>query len=92
MEEREFQKKIEYTKFMLEEYRTLRTEIINKQSILNNITNFSFAIIGVNLAAITNILVNKTNNNGDEFIMMATAIIIPLICAFAIIQYYLEFI
>lgn len=93
MEEREFQKKIEYTKIMLEEYRTLRSEIINKQSILNNITNFSFAIIGVNLAAITNILVKQQNNkNGDDFIIMATAIIIPLICGFAIIQYYLEFI
>lgn len=92
MENLEFQRKIEYAKIMLEEYRTLRSEIINKQSILNNITNFSFAIIGVNLAAITNILVKQQDNNGDEFIIMSTAIIIPLICGFAIIQYYLEFI
>ncbi|MBN3896656.1 MAG: hypothetical protein HWQ41_15725 [Nostoc sp. NOS(2021)] len=93
MQDPELEKKIEYTKIMLEEYRTLRSEIINKQSLINNIVNFSFAIIGANLVSIANVVVKqKTNNECEEFIVIATALFIPFICGFAIIQYYLEFI
>lgn len=92
MEEGDFKKNIEYIKIMLEEYKSLRSEIINKQSLLNNIVNFSFAIIGATLVSIANVVVKQEKNNGCEFIVIATAIIIPFMCGFAVIQYYLEFI
>ncbi|MDZ8030156.1 hypothetical protein [Nostoc sp. DedSLP04] len=91
MQDSELEKKIEYAKIMLEEYKTLRTEIINKQTLINNIVNFSFAIIGVTLGAIATV-VTKEPKNGEEFVLIATAVIIPFVCWFAFVQYYLEFI
>ncbi len=90
MEEHEFRKKVVYTKIMLEEYKTLRSEIINKQNHINNIINFSFAIIGANLSAIGGIA--QGSIQGNNFILIATSVIIPFVCWFAFIQYYLEFI
>ncbi|MEH2397178.1 hypothetical protein [Nostoc sp.] len=92
MEDREFNKNIEYAKIMLEEYRTLRSEIINKQTLINTIVSLSFAIIGAELAYISNIFVKPENYNGYgyAFILIGTAIFIPLTCGVAIIQYYLE--
>lgn len=91
MDEYEFKKKIEYTKIMLEEYKTLRSEIVSKQGYINNIINFSFAIIGATLAAIAN-NVRQGTSQGNEFVLIATSMIIPFVCWFAFIQYYLEFI
>lgn len=91
MQEDEFKKQIEYTKIRLEEYKTLRSEIVSKQGYLNNLINFSFAIISATLAAIANI-VRQGPSRGNEFVLIATSIIIPFVCFVAFIQFYLEFI